>query len=57
MRIKEFVKLLEEYDEDIEIVIKTPDGYASPKVKKDIVKYKHEYSGTEFIDDAIILFE
>ena len=57
MRIKEFVKLLEEYDEDIEIVIKTPDGYASPKVKKDIVKYKHDYSGTEFIDDAIILFE
>ncbi len=57
MRIKDFIEMLNEYDENIEIVIKTSKGYSSPKVKKDIVKYNHEYSGTEFIDDAIVLFE
>lgn len=57
MRIKDFIEKLNEYDENIEIVIKTSKGYSSPKVKKDIVKYKHEYSGTEFIDGAIVLFE
>ena len=57
MRIKDFIEKLNEYDENIEIVIKTSKGYSSPKVKKDIVKYKHDYSGTEFIDDAIVLFE
>lgn len=57
MKIKDFIEKLNEYDENIEIVIKTSKGYSTPKVKKDIVKYKHDYSGIEFIDDAIVLFE
>ena len=55
MRIKDFIETLKDLDENIEIVIATPDGYASPKVKKDIVNFKHDYSGVTYMDDAITL--
>jgi len=55
VRIKDFIETLKDLDENLEIVIATSDGYVSPKIKKDIVNFKHAYSGVTYTDDAITL--
>lgn len=56
MRIKDVIAELSQYDENIELVINVDGKYATPSsMKKDIVHFKHDYSGTEFTDEAIVL--
>ena len=55
MRIKDFIEKLEQFDPETEIVINCDDEFISPKMKKDIVMFKHNYSGVSFKDDCIVL--
>ena len=56
MRIKDFIAELSQYDENIEIVLDVDGNCSTPSsVKKDVVHFKHDYSGTSYKDDAIVL--
>jgi 5,10-methylenetetrahydrofolate reductase len=55
MRIRDFINVLSEYDQDVELVINTKDGYFSPQITKEVVTYKHNYNGVTYKDDAIVL--
>lgn len=56
MRIKDIIAELGQYDENIELVIDVDGKCATPAfMKKDIVLFKHDYSGTLFTDEAIVL--
>ena len=55
MRIGDFIAYLNELDPNMELVINTGDKYVSPKIKKDVVTYKHGYNGVTYKDDAIVL--
>lgn len=55
MRLADFIETLKQYDPDTELVIDLDGKFITPSVNKKIVHYKHEYSGTSFIDNAIVL--
>ncbi len=55
MKIKDFIAELSKYNENIELVIDINGNYLVPSLKKDIVNFKHEVSGTSYIDEAIVL--
>ena len=55
MRIKDFIEKLEQFDPETEVVINVDGDFISPKMKKDIVMFKHNYSGVSFKDDCVVL--
>ncbi len=55
MRISDFIETLKQYDQDTELVIDVDGTYITPAVDRKIVHFKHEYSGTSFTDNAIVL--
>jgi hypothetical protein len=55
MRIKDFIETLNQFDPDTELVIDVEGSFCSPKIQRDIVMYKHHYTGTTFTDEAIVL--
>ncbi len=55
MRIKDFIETLSQYDPNIELVIDVEGKYITPKVKRDIVTFKHEYNGVLYKDEAVVL--
>ena len=57
MRIKDFIETLSQYDSNIELVINVDGKYTTPKLNKAVVRFKHDYSGMYFQDNAIILSE
>ncbi len=57
MRVVDLIELLKEQDPNIELVIDVNGKYVTPAIKKSIVHYKHEYSGTTYTDEALVLSE
>jgi hypothetical protein len=56
MRIKDIIAELSQYDENIELVVNVDGKCATPSsMKKDIVHFKHDYSGTVYTDEAVVL--
>lgn len=57
MRIKDVIAELSQYDENIEIVINVDGKCQTPSMKKDIVHFRHDFTGTAYNDEAIVLSE
>lgn len=57
MRIRDFIETLNQFDPDIELVIDVDGKYITPAIKNEVVHFKHEYTGTAYRDDAIVLSE
>lgn len=55
MRIKDFMDVLNQFDPNTELVIDVDGSFVSPIVQRDIVYYKHKYSGIAYTDEAIVL--
>lgn len=55
MRIKDVIEKLSKYDPDTEVVVGVDGDFFSPNLKRDIVLYKHNYSGISYKDEAIVL--
>ena len=55
MRIRDFIEELNQYDQDIELVIDVNGKFITPSVKKEVVHFKHDYSGSTYKDNAIVL--
>ncbi|MCR4830680.1 MAG: hypothetical protein K5883_04425 [Pseudobutyrivibrio sp.] len=51
------MNVLNQFDPNTELVIDVDGSFVSPIVKRDIVYYKHKYSGIAFTDEAIVLSE
>lgn len=55
MRIKDFIETLQEYDQNIELVINVDGEFITPSINRKVVHFKHDYSGIAYKDDAIVL--
>lgn len=55
MRIRDFIETLNQFDPDIELVIDVNGKFITPSVKREVVHYKHEYTGTTYKDEALVL--
>ena len=55
MRIKDVIEKLSQYDQDLELVIGVEGDFYSPKLKRDIVPFKHAYNGVAYKDEAVVL--
>lgn len=55
MRIVDLIEKLKQYDPDTELVIDLDGKFITPSIHERIVHFKHEYSGSSFKDDAIVL--
>ncbi|WP_155951050.1 hypothetical protein [Pseudobutyrivibrio sp. MD2005] len=55
MRIKDFIETLSQYDENIELVINVDGKFITPSVNREVVHFKHEYTGTSYKDSAVVL--
>ncbi len=55
MRIRDFIETLNQFDPDIELVIDVNGKFITPSVKREVVHYKHEYTGTSYKDEAVVL--
>ena len=55
MKIKDVIENLSKYDQNLELVIDVEGEFFSPKLKRDIVPFKHHYNGVMYKDEAVIL--
>ena len=55
MKIKDLINTLNQFDPETELVIDINGEYISPKVKHDIVPFRHHYNGVFYKDDAVVL--
>ncbi len=55
MRIVDFIETLKQFDPDTELVIDLDGNFITPAIAKKIVHFKHDFSGTSFKDNAIVL--
>ena len=55
MRIRDFIEELNQYDQDIELVIDVDGTFVTPSVNREVVHFKHDFSGIAFKDEAIVL--
>lgn len=55
MKIKDFMKTLSSFDPEIELVIDVNGEFVTPSVQDKVVYFKHDYSGTTFKDEAVVL--
>ena len=55
MKIKDFIEELSRFDQDIELVIDVDGDFITPSMSREVVHFKHDYSGTSFKDLAIVL--
>ncbi len=55
MRISDVIEALSQYDPNTEIVIDVDGAFVSPKIKKQVVAFKHNYNGVFYKDDAVVL--
>ena len=55
MKIRDFIEELSRFDQDIELVIDVDGDFITPSMSREVVHFKHDYSGTSFRDLAIVL--
>ena len=55
MRLKDFIETLSQYDPDTELVIDLDGKFVTPSISREVVHYKHDYSGASYKDTAVVL--
>lgn len=55
MKIKDVIKELNQFDQDIELVINVDGKFITPSINRDIVYYKHDFNGCSYTDEAIVM--
>ncbi len=54
MKIKDLVTMLQQYDPEMEVVVRSEDTFVSPDVCKNIAPFRHS-NGMYYSDIAVVL--
>ena len=54
MKIKDLVTILQQYDPEMEVVVRSEDALVSPDVRKNIAPFRHS-NGIYYSDIAVVL--